>query len=165
MRPSWGTAADLAELKSEMDKMQINFVDKGIPVIIGEYGCPKKNKDPESVNLFLSSVCKAAYDRQMCPVLWDITGLHYDRSTCTMTDPTLKALLNAIPEQKIGPLLGDLNLDGMINVSDIVVMQRYLVNNMALSTEQLALADVNVDGVINSFDLVALKALFFQKAA
>ena len=39
-----------------MDMLNVNFVDKGIPVIIGEYGCPTENKEIESVLLFLSSV-------------------------------------------------------------------------------------------------------------
>lgn len=52
-----------------MDMMKTNYIDKGIPVIIGEYGCPTKGKEPDSVRLFLSSVCKAAYERQLCPVV------------------------------------------------------------------------------------------------
>ncbi len=88
--PTWGTDADFNELNGWMDMMKTNFVDKGIPVIIGEYGCPKKNKDANSVRLFLKSVCEAAYTRQLCPILWDITDVHYDRSTYQMVDQELK---------------------------------------------------------------------------
>ena len=103
---SWGTEADLAQLKKYMDMLKTTFVDKGVPVIIGEYGATKKNKDPDSVRLFIESVAKEAYSRQMCPVLWDVavddgnggnkTGLHYDRYTQKMVDSELKAALNAI---------------------------------------------------------------------
>ncbi|MBE6850463.1 MAG: hypothetical protein E7504_01815 [Ruminococcus sp.] len=88
--PTWGSNADFNELNSWMDMMKTTFIDKGIPVIIGEYGCPKKNKDADSVRLFLKSVCEAAYKRQLCPVLWDITDVHYDRSTYQMVDQELK---------------------------------------------------------------------------
>ncbi|MBR6616530.1 MAG: cellulase family glycosylhydrolase [Oscillospiraceae bacterium] len=88
--PTWGSDADFNELNGWMDMMKTNFVDKGIPVIIGEYGCPKKNKDASSVHLFLKSVCEAAYTRNLCPVLWDITDVHYDRSTYKMVDQELK---------------------------------------------------------------------------
>lgn len=86
---TWGTDADFAELRNYMAMMKTNYVDKGIPVIIGEFGCPKNNKDAESVNLFLYSVCKEAYDNQLCPILWDITGVHYDREACEMVDQEL----------------------------------------------------------------------------
>lgn len=93
---TWGTASEINELKNYMDKLKKNFVDKGIPVIIGEYGCPTLNKDPESVRLFISSVCEEAYIRGMCPVLWSVTGEHYDRNTCKMTDSELKDMLSDI---------------------------------------------------------------------
>ena len=96
MRSTWGTDADFDELNSEMDKMKEKYVDNGIPVIIGEYGCPKTNKDADSVRLFIKSVCEAAYSRNMCPVLWDITGLHYDRDECKMVDYTLRRQLMSI---------------------------------------------------------------------
>lgn len=89
-RGTWGTEADFKELEKYMEMLKTNFIDKGIPVIMGEYGCPKKNKDEESVRLFLTSVCKSAYDRRICPILWDITGLHYDRELCQMTDTLLR---------------------------------------------------------------------------
>lgn len=92
-RTTWGTDADFAELNQQMDMMKTHFVDKGIPVIIGEYGCPtaKEGKDADSVRLFLSSVCRAAYERQMCPVLWATPGGHYNRDTCKLDDRQLQA--------------------------------------------------------------------------
>ena len=93
MRSTWGTAADFAELEELMDMMKENFVDKGIPVIIGEYGCPTKNKDMDSVRLFVASVCEAAVDRDMCPMLWSVTDHFYDRNTCKMNDKELHEML------------------------------------------------------------------------
>ena len=58
---TWGSEQDYSSLRSDMNMMKTNFTDKGIPVIIGEYGCPTKNKEPESVRRFLSSVCEEAY--------------------------------------------------------------------------------------------------------
>lgn len=94
-RTTWGTDADFTQLTQQMDMMKKNFVDKGIPVIIGEYGCPTLNKEAESVRLFLSSVCEAAIDRGMCPVLWSVTDEHYDRTACKMKDSKLNKLLAA----------------------------------------------------------------------
>lgn len=95
-RFTWGTNADITELNRLMDLLKTNFVDKNIPVIIGEYGCPKNNKEAASVRLYLTSVCEAALKRDMCPIMWDITDLHYNRTTCKMVDQELKEQLNRI---------------------------------------------------------------------
>ncbi len=94
-RTDWGTQADMAELEKNMDMMKEHFVDKGIPVIIGEYGCPVKNKDKDSIKKYLTSVCEAAYDRNMCPVLWDVTDAFYSRTDCSFKDAEiLKGLMD-----------------------------------------------------------------------
>ena len=92
-RSDWGTEADFAELNKNMDMVKERFIDKGVPVIVGEYGCPNNNKDPESVRLFLSSACKAAYIRGMCPMMWDVSGLRYDRNKAEFMDAELLEML------------------------------------------------------------------------
>lgn len=94
--PTWGTEAEFKELEKYMTMMKTHYVDKGIPVIVGEFGCPKRNKDADSVRLFLTSVCKVAYDNQLCPVLWDVTGLHYDRENCRMYDQELREAMVSV---------------------------------------------------------------------
>ena len=80
--------------------LKTTFVDKGIPVIIGEYGCTTKNKQAKYINLYLSSVCKEAYSRGMLPVLWDVTDVFYDRTTCTFKDKDLLDGLMAAKEKE-----------------------------------------------------------------
>ena len=48
--------------------------------------------------------------------------------------------------------LGDLNLDGIINVVDIIMLVNIIINE----EEYVALGDINEDGVINIVDVVAL---------
>jgi len=88
-KTEWGSEADVAELNKYMDMMKTNFVDKGVPVIIGEYGTATKNKTPEMVRKYLTSVCGAAYERGLCPVLWDVTGGFYDRNKAAFSDSEL----------------------------------------------------------------------------
>lgn len=161
MRSTWGTDADFTQLNHYMDMLKTTFVDKGIPVIIGEYGCPKKNKDADSVRLFLSSVCEAAYSREMCPVLWDVTDLHYNRSTCQMNDSVLQENFRNIREkyQPETPAAGDVNRDGACNLADAVLLQKYLLNQMNLTEKQASAADVQADGTVNGLDLVTLRAM------
>lgn len=152
-RSTWGTEEDFKELNDNMDLMKKTFIDNDIPVIIGEYGCPKENKETDSVNLFLTSVCKSAYDRNMCPVLWDITGLHYNRETCKLYDEDLKAGFQNILNSD--HLDGDINGDGKVNSEDIVLLKKHIMNISALDENQAEYADRNHDNVINVFDLIS----------
>lgn len=89
-RKEWGTEADYHELNTLMDLLEETFVKKGIPVIMGEYGCAQKNKAPDQVRNYITSVCEAIYSRGMCPVLWDVTGAgFYDRETYKFFDEQL----------------------------------------------------------------------------
>lgn len=156
MRSTWGTDEDFKELDNNMTMLKTTFIDNGIPVIIGEYGCPKKNKDADSVRLFLSSVCETAYENQLCPVLWDISELHYDRNNCKMYDEELKNSIMSVVETKT--IKGDINGDGQFNIADAVKFNNYLISNESLTNEQIKIADLNEDGVADVFDL----ALFRQ---
>ncbi len=159
MWPTWGTEADYAELYRQMDKMKTTFIDKGVPVIIGEYGCPVKNKEPESVVRFISAVCEAAYDRQLCPVLWDVTNLHYDRTACQLKSRELQRLLAAIPDEK-APVRGDVNEDGALTVLDVIALQKWLLGSgNSINRDN---ADLCEDGILNGFDLGQMKRLLFS---
>lgn len=75
---TWGTEEDFEYLDSQMKKMKEAYVDKGIPVIIGEFGATHKDKDMEDVVLYTSSVIEYALKYKMCPVWWD-NGQEIDR--------------------------------------------------------------------------------------
>lgn len=99
-KTTWGNKKDVAELEKYMNMLKTTFYDKGVPVIIGEYGCAQKNKTAEMVNLYLTSVCKAAYERGLCPVLWDVTDAHYNREECKFIDNNLLEGLMSVKEAK-----------------------------------------------------------------
>ena len=98
-RTTWGDAADLKELNDNMDKLKTNCVDKGIPVIIGEFAACGNNKSQEMKRLYAVKVAEAVYSRGMCPMLWDTAGDQYNRSTRTWRDPQLITEYAEIPEK------------------------------------------------------------------
>ncbi len=168
--PTWGSDQDYASLRSEMDMMKTSFADKGIPVIIGEYGCPTKNKEPESVRRFLTAVCKEAYSRGLCPVLWSTPGGHYDREAFQLTDRELQKNFYEIggkefkpadtPEQpQKQPLQGDLNGDGSVGAADAVMLTKYLLTSESTIPKE---ADIDGNGFINAADLSQLKTLILK---
>lgn len=89
---TWGTPAEVEAVKRDMLPLKKRFLDKGIPVVVGEFGCPTVNKDPASIVKYLSTVCETAYSLGCVPMLWD-TGNIYDRQTRQFKDPEIgKAL-------------------------------------------------------------------------
>lgn len=103
-KESWGTDEDIKTLQSELSQMRISFVNKGYPVIIGEYGVTdtkisennfvrKKGRD-----LFFRTVCEYALDNNMCPVLWDCSQV-FDRRSLTITNEAEKTLYTEMNEK------------------------------------------------------------------
>ncbi len=85
-----------------MKKLKDNFVDKGVPVIMGEFGCGRRTSFVETIDeaLHRASRCyyhkymvQAAKDNGVVPFLWDTPNGLYNRQTGTVIDPdNLKAL-------------------------------------------------------------------------
>ena len=97
--PTWGTAADLKELNDNMNLLKKNCVDKGLPIIVGEFAACGNNKTQEMKRLYAVSVAEAVYSRGMCPMLWDTPGGQYDRNTFKFTDPVFEEMFRAIPNK------------------------------------------------------------------
>lgn len=60
-------------------------------------------------------------------------------------------------------LVGDVTLDGSVNLSDVVAAQQYLLNKRTLSAEAGVNADYNADGVCNVIDLILIKRAVLDK--
>ena len=81
-------------MDSEFKKMKTKFVDKGIPVIIGEFGAMKRKLSPPSdqslnhasVNYYDYYVTKTASKDGMVPFIWDTNMELFNRSTGVTLD-------------------------------------------------------------------------------
>lgn len=82
----WGDEKDLDDLAANMNMLKETFIDNGIPVIVGEYGCFGKNKEREVKEHWMLTVSKAMYDIGACPVLWDTPGDECDRELAEFRD-------------------------------------------------------------------------------
>jgi len=75
-KADWGSGAsadaDYAELTRQFDKLKANFIDKGIPVILGEYGVTFNSSKVEAGRArWFTAVTQSCLDYGICPVLWD----------------------------------------------------------------------------------------------
>ena len=84
-------------------------------------------------------------------------------TTARTYNVTVNGLTGSFSATAAADLIGDLNDDGVINVLDLVLLQRYIaglsVDTPLSQAEFLRRADVNGDGVVNSLDVPALEAL------
>ena len=79
----WGTDNDYKELMARFDILKTFFIDKGIPVIIGEAGIQTNYKNNfNSMRQFLYTLFSISieYDGIMS-CLWDIHGQNYENMT------------------------------------------------------------------------------------
>lgn len=105
---TWGEEATLDDL---MGKMKTQFVDRGIPVIMGEFGAIRRSAlSGENLQLHLASrayylqyLTQSAKHHGLVPFYWDAgnTGVNssalFDRRTLTVYDPqALNALMEGI---------------------------------------------------------------------
>lgn len=83
-----------------------------------------------------------------------------DKAECSFRfDNDLKASIIS-KEECVPHISGDCNYDGIVGISDVVVLQRWLLGTGASITA--ANADMNKDGIIDAFDLISLKKLLIR---
>lgn len=73
---SWGTSAEKAEVDKLFARFKTHFIDRNIPVIIGEMGPAYQSNPTGQTNrlAYISYVYKAAIDNGLIPVPWDDGG-------------------------------------------------------------------------------------------
>jgi aryl-phospho-beta-D-glucosidase BglC (GH1 family) len=67
-RDNWGQEDFVV---AQFDKLKATFVDRGVPVLIGEYGATHQAGFDDYRRYYVEYVTKAAVDRGMLPVYWD----------------------------------------------------------------------------------------------
>lgn len=90
---TWGTNSEVRQKETLIGKMKKNFVDKGIPVIIGEYAA--SGSDLSSCIFFIEKLNKLCSDYGIATFIWD-SGSQVNRKTYKWRTPQyLEALKRA----------------------------------------------------------------------
>lgn len=67
------------------------------------------------------------------------------------------------PDTTLKSLLGDVDLNGILNGRDYMLLKRYVLKTASLTDEQIAVADMNGDNKINGLDYLILKRTVLKK--
>lgn len=90
---TWG---EENHIDTQMQKLKTNFVDKGIPVIIGEFGCGRRRSFVATIDeakhrasrcYYHSYIVKSAKINGAVPFLWDTPNEMFNRQTGAVIDP------------------------------------------------------------------------------
>lgn len=90
---SWATEDYMLDL---FDQLKTAYVDRGVPVVIGEYGATNQSGFEDSRRYYMEFVTKAAHSRGLVPVYWDNGGLNSGAENLGLFDRNTNAI--AFPE-------------------------------------------------------------------
>lgn len=84
-------------------------------------------------------------------------GLYPNQAGHTYIKDQLENALEINNTKPVEPLMGDANLDGVVDVLDATTIQRHIAKLIVMSDEQLAVADVLTDNFVNVMDATAIQ--------
>ncbi len=167
-----GVWADEDYMDGQLKKMKENFVDKGYPVIIGEYGCiDKSNYDPLNTQFrsyYVKTFCEDCKKYGCVPVYWDngvatnSYGL-FDRNTYEIVcQEVLDAMIDVYvtKKEKLGLTIiraEDVNKDWIVEdswteFSRILEDVKAIYNNSSSNDEDYTKAISTLTEAINNLE-------------
>lgn len=166
--PTWG---EESYVDSQFNLMKPKYLDKGIPVVVGEFGALKRlsqNLSPEDLKRhilsrrhFYNYVTKAALSRGMIPVLWDAGGKGdgtmtvFDRNQPREGAVYDLGLLNAVRSAAGLPKLsGDTTADYTVATGNNSMRVLYSAKDSGRGQVNLGVGKANMSG----YDSVLVRA-------
>lgn len=86
------------------------------------------------------------------------------KTTTETTTTTMPAVTTTMVTTVTETVNGDVNGDGTTDLTDLVLLQKYLVRKGTLTAEQSSRADLNADHVLNVVDAMLLRQLLLKQA-
>ncbi len=154
-----------------------HFTSKGVPVIIGEFGAANKDNEADRAEWAGYLVENAKKYGIKC-FWWDGGGKIekdseygyykgmslYDRYNDEWVFPEIvKAITGGDVNDKESTVKGDINNDGEFNITDVVILQKWLLAVPDTHLVNWKAADLCEDCKLNVFDLCAMKQLLIEK--
>ena len=107
---TWGNTSQRNELNNLFNMMKTNFIDRGIPVILGEYNVIRARAEQQRIN-WLVAVTQKCIDLGISPVLWcnggsfAINGYYHDMGDVLREgeNSMMSSAMQAVWEQLVFP--------------------------------------------------------------
>lgn len=140
------------------------FVKNGTPVIVGEFGCANK-RNMDQITSWAKYYVEKCTDYGIPCIWWDNGSQYkiYNRRTLKVAEPDLlNTMIAASKGESYTPdksVKGDVNDDGQFNISDVVVLQKWILAVPNTNLVNWKAADLCEDEQLNVFDLCLMKRL------
>lgn len=140
------------------------FVKKGTPVIVGEFGCANKS-NMDQITSWAKYYVEKCTDYGIPCIWWDNGSQYkiYNRRTLKVAEPDLlNTMIAASKGESYTPdksVKGDVNDDGQFNISDVVVLQKWILAVPDTNLVNWKAVDLCEDEQLNVFDLCLMKRL------
>ncbi|MDO4864702.1 MAG: cellulase family glycosylhydrolase [Ruminococcus sp.] len=153
-----------APLDMVLNNLNSTFASKGIPVIVGEFGCANKG-NMDQITSWSKYLVESCTKNGMRCIWWDNGDLYkiYNRRTLKVTEPDLLGTMVAAAKGQNyvidTTVKGDANGDGQFNVADLVILQKWVLGVPNTTVADVKAADLCKDDRLDSFDLIAMRKL------
>lgn len=152
-------------LDEQLDAIYNNFIQKGTPAIIGEFGCAYTKDNMDEILSWAKYYVETCTDYGIPCIYWD-NGSQYKLYNRTTGSVTQENLLNTMLAASEGEdyvvdttLYGDADGNGKLEDADVKQLQDYLLCRV----DSVRNCDMNKDNVVDAFDLAILKRTLAQK--
>ncbi len=151
-------------LDEQLDAIYNNFVQKGTPAIIGEFGCAYTKDNMDEILSWAEYYVETCTEYGIPCIYWDNGSQYklYNRTTGSVTQENLLNTMLAASEGKDyvvdTTLYGDADSNGKLEAADVKLLQDYLLGR----ADHVSNCDMNKDSVVNAFDLAVLKKTIHQ---
>lgn len=151
-------------LDEQLDAIYNNFVKKGIPAIIGEFGCSYTKDNMSEIISWAKYYVETCTKYGIHCFYWDNGSQYklYNRTTGNVTQTdllgTMLAAAGGGSYEIDTTLYGDADNNGVLELKDIKLLQEYLAGKGV----KVSNCDMNKDGRLNIFDLSILKEAFLK---
>ena len=156
-------------LDEQLDAIYHNFILNGIPAIIGEFGCAYTKDNMDEIISWAKYYVEKCESYGIPCIYWDNGSQYklYNRNNGSVTQEellhTMLAAANGTSYEVDTTLYGDANNDGVVDVLDAVILQKWLLAIPDATLANWKAVDLYKDEIITIFDLCLLKKLLIQK--
>ncbi|WP_291125855.1 cellulase family glycosylhydrolase [Flavobacterium sp. UBA6031] len=159
--PTYDQEAEIANFFS--NTLKTRFVDKGVPVILGEYGAWKRGTlasggdmdlHNKSIEYYFYYMVNTALKNGAIPFVWD-TGSLFNRSTGKVNDygivnSMVRAATDTIPATAvtIGQAVDSLAIGATVSLTAIILPSNATHKTIIWTSDNSSIAIVNSEGVV-----------------
>ena len=146
----WGYQENFNDLINNLEILKKNFVNRGIPVIISEFGVKTElKKEIDSIRLYIYSMISFSLNYGMVPCLWDTSNKQYgdmnfyDRENDQWYDKKISEIISLVSKRK-----NDNLLDYLINTNTIFNLNEKEKKQISIYTYRIRPIRIIVNALI-----------------